>query len=166
MNGVGRGFCARTIERCSGQLDHCYALSVARITSRGAGRRTDRARVTVIGSQRKRHVLGSVHPSNCIVTLTVSKGRPSSVRLSHRVRGLKLNKIDRVCFMVKKSLKLSSGILGQTSTQLDFSGVAFPRRLVHIVLLRRVCHSCHVVRRRPCRGWEEGSRLMYGGRCI
>lgn len=152
MKGVGRGCLQSTVTRCDGQLDQCYGLRVVRMTSRGAPSRTDSIIRGAVHSGRTRHVVGCMGRSACIVALRVGKGLLDSRRLSTGVGRLKVRKADRVAFVVNKSVNLNGRILTESSCTLDFSGVAFPRRLVQIVLLRRVCEDCQVVGNRPCRG--------------
>lgn len=54
-------------------------------------------------------------------------------------------------FVVKKPCNFSRGMCSTTRRGVSVSGVAFSRRVVHLVFMRRVCETVAVLGNKPCR---------------
>lgn len=153
LNGLGRDCVHSFYTRCRGQLGTFYGVGVARLDPMHLSRGPDRNRVGGTLSDRTT-LVGSGVPSNtCMFSVYVRNERVSDISFSRGVSTATLSNGDGVTFVVNDSFKLDSRVGGVSSFGFSVSRVAFPRRLTHYVLLRRVCETFRVSSNKGCRGW-------------
>lgn len=137
-----------TVGSCIRHAGHCLSFRV-RIVPRlgGAGDLSVRIR----GRGRKRLVLGTLRPKSIIMLLSRNKGRVHSVRFTSCV-GHGVGAIGgQLMFVVKNPCKFSPGICRTTRRGVSLSHVAFSRRVIHLVFIRRLCQTVAVLGKKPCR---------------
>lgn len=151
INGLGRDCLERNYSRCVGHLNTFTGISIVRITRRHYNSSPSTSRVRGILRGRNRQVVTGVPGNTTIIPLYVRNDRFSSPLLTRGVRRVKVDG-SSITFVVNNSFKLSPRIGRLNGVGLSFNGVALPRRLTHLILLRRICETFSVGGGSGCRG--------------